>query len=276
MKSINQRIFILLFSCFLSLNSFAQNNQQVENWSFYISSYEELLYSNFLDLELAKVAPVSEADQLLSIKIKLKSPQEDGLSSFDEHDDLVKLEDKLLEILFRDNLIYYAGRTTGNGNRIYYFYTNFNFNLAKNKQQLSSFIPNYTLDISLQTDKDWNQYLNFLFPDENEMQMIQNLDLITYIEEQGDDLSKEREVFHWIYFNSKIDRTKFIKKAKSNNFKIITENLDKKLGDLPYSLNISRSDFIDWKSINDVTIDLMNLAKTYNGEYDGWETSIEK
>ncbi|MBS7333047.1 MAG: DUF695 domain-containing protein [Weeksellaceae bacterium] len=276
MKLINQSILILLFSCVLSINSFAQNIQKEENWSFYISKYNDIEFSNFLDLELVNIAPVSEVDQLLAIKIKLKHPQKDGLPSYDEHDDLVNLEDKLLDILLADNLIYFAGRTTANGQRIFYFYTNKNFNLAKTKQQLTSSISNYFLDITLENDKDWNHYLNFLYPDENEIQMIQNLDLITFIEEQGDDLSKEREISHWIYFKSTAHRNKFKADIKSYNFNVIAENYDKELGDYPYSLTISRSDFLDWKNINDITIELMNLAKTHEGEYDGWESKIVK
>ena len=276
MKLISKGFFILIFTCLLAINSKAQKIQHEENWNFYITEYDSLLISNFLDLELVKIAPILQADQLLSIKIKLKYPQENGLSSNEEFDDLNKIEDKLIEILNDINLIYYAGRSTANGFRIFYFYTDQNFNLETNNQHLKTNILNYDLDISLENDKEWNHYLTVLFPDEEEMQMIQNLDLITYIEDQGDDLSKEREVYHWLYFKTKNDRANFIKEIISTEFKIISEDYHKDIEDYKYSLTISRIDYIDWESINDIVISLMRLSKQNNGEYDGWETSLEK
>ena len=41
-------------------------------------------------------------------------------------------------------------------------------------------------------------------------------------------------------------------------------------------VQIYRSDKPDLHSINPVTIGLLQKAKELNGNYDGWETSVEK
>ena len=37
-----------------------------------------------------------------------------------------------------------------------------------------------------------------------------------------------------------------------------------------------RIDRVGWDSINEVTLDLFDLAQEFGGEYDGWEATIEK
>jgi regulator of RNase E activity RraB len=84
-------------------------------------------------------------------------------------------------------------------------------------------------------------------------------------------------VSHWAYFKSTEDRSKFIAKAINMGFKNTYEYATEKVGDgLPYGVTIERNDRVDWSSINEVTLPLFRLAREFDGDYDGWETSVEK
>ncbi len=98
--------------------------------------------------------------------------------------------------------------------------------------------------------------------------------MLDNLEEGGDNLTLEREVFHWIYFKTEKDRENFIKEIEKLNFSIVTKSKIK--DDFPFQLQIKRVDKVDEESVNEYVIQLWKLAPKYNGNYDGWETSIEK
>ncbi|MFV0145535.1 ribonuclease E inhibitor RraB [Empedobacter falsenii] len=85
---------------------------------------------------------------------------------------------------------------------------------------------------------------------------------------------KPREVFHWIYFKNDENRQKFIEIVKKENFEIIQTQYNNE-NDFPYVLQIKRVDKVGYSDIDEYTLYLWNLAKENNGEYDGWETSVE-
>jgi Regulator of ribonuclease activity B len=41
-------------------------------------------------------------------------------------------------------------------------------------------------------------------------------------------------------------------------------------------VTLERIDRVDWDSINQATLELFWLAQETSGNYDGWETSVEK
>lgn len=65
-------------------------------------------------------------------------------------------------------------------------------------------------------------------------------------------------------------------KIKDEGFQIINQATIKESTDFPYTLQIARVDNVDLDSVNAYTLSLWELAGEYNGDYDGWETSIEK
>ena len=136
--------------------------------------------------------------------------------------------------------------------------------------------PSYEYDIGISEDAQWSHYFDFQYPLPQQFQSIQNRRVLYQLEKNGDKLIKERQVDHWIYFKTPIDKDAFFKKIENDGFKIFDDDHDPKLGITPYRLHISRIDKVDHNSIDDHTLYLWGLAQECNGEYDGWETSVEK
>ena len=247
-----------------------------EEWEFYFSNVDDKLGSIFVDLGLHKIAPILDKPNVVWISIKMNNPREDGLSSQEESGLLRDIEDALVEkIKYKHNSIY-VGRLTSTGDRNLYFYLGDTTLYDKTISDVMVAYPKYQFDFGTKEDREWDGYFNFLYPTPPQFQNIQNRRVIDQLEKGGDKLIKEREVFHWIYFKSDSDREKFIEKIKNDNFTIVDKGSDKSWGEFAYRLELKRIDKVDINSVNEYVIYLWKLANEMNGEYDGWETSIEK
>jgi len=172
-----------------------------------------------------------------------------------------------------------VGRITTAGRREFYFYgpqpDRFEQAVAG---ALKSF-SHHEFETGTKEDPDWSQYLNVLYPSPEEHERIKNLHVIEALEKHGDSLKKARLVSHWAYFTSPQDRDRFIAKAVSAGFKFKVTDLsesDNSGAEQPYGVTLERVDRVDWDSINEATLELFRLAQEVNGDYDGWETSVEE
>lgn len=247
-----------------------------EDWDFYFSNVDDIIGSFYVDLGLAKVAPLTDKPNLVWISVNMNNPREDGLSSNEEFDTLSAIEDRLQEFINSKHCSIYAGRLTTDGRRDFYFYMGDTTLYDKTISESMVAFPNYTFDFGIKEDNHWEQYLNFMYPNPRQFQSIQNRRVVDNLEENGDLLIKERQVDHWIYFNTKEDRESFLSKIKDEGFKINNQDFDSESSDRLYSLHIARVDKVDIDSVNDYILNLWELAKGCNGDYDGWETSVEK
>ena len=274
-------ISTLLFLVYFLLSKKEQANKQVEeeteeNWDFYLTKVNDKLASIALDLGIKNIAPIKDKPILTWVFIKMNKPREDGLSSNEEMEVLGNIEDDLTSTYkYKFNSVY-AGRITSDNEREFYFYQSDSTDIYETTKKVMSKYNNYKYESGFQKDEKWSQYLELLYPLPEQLQNIQNRHVIESLEKSGDKLTKEREVFHWIYFKAKDDRAKYIKIVTEKGFQIENQDNQKTTGDFPFKLNIKRIDMVDYSSINEYTIYLWKLANELNGEYDGWETSVEK
>jgi uncharacterized protein (TIGR01619 family) len=247
-----------------------------ENWVSYFSNINDELASTFVDLGLVSLAPLIENVHLVLIKLKMNFAKLDGLSSNQEYELLIKIEDSLSKKLDLNYTIYYVGRITKNGFREFYFYVDNILNLELNLLEEMENFPEYDFTLELKKELDWDSYLNFLYPNPREMQTVENQELVYYLENKGDDLFKERMVDHWINFKTDYDRNLFLEAIFTFGFEILlldynlVENFE-----FPYSLNIARVDKVDIDSVNEYCLDLWELAEQFNGEYNGWGCEVQ-
>jgi hypothetical protein len=107
------------------------------------------------------------------------------------------------------------------------------------------------------------------------MEYMSNSKVILSLTKAGDDLSKPRQVDHWLYFKNEADRNLFITYTAKENYKLEGKKYVEK-APLHFQLHISRIDKVDMNSITEITKRLRKKAKELNGDYDGWETFVIK
>lgn len=246
-----------------------------QDWDFYFSYVEDIIGSFYIDLGLLTIAPVSGKSHRLWVSVKMNAAREDGLSSEEEFDSLQSLGDRLSQAIVEKHDGLYAGRLTSNGHRDFYFYLGNPAFHDKTIEQAMSAFPSYTFSYGIDEDSEWDGYLNFLYPPERDYEIIQNRRVIDQLEANGDSLTKARPVFHWIYFKSDRDRNLFLSKIEGFNYEIVVKGKENSRAKYPYMLEISRKDKVDYDSAEKYLLQLWEFAKECNGEYDGWETSVE-
>ena len=118
----------------------------------------------------------------------------------------------------------------------------------------------YKFDLGKQHEPDWNQYRNVLYPSDESMERIKNVDVLEVLEEHGDTLESVRDVHHWIYFKSSDDRKLFGKEVLQLGYRVENEPEDLK-EEFPYGLQITRDQCVTRDEIDDAVLELFRLAK---------------
>ena len=112
------------------------------------------------------------------------------------------------------------------------------------------------------------------FESEKQNQIEANQKVINVLRDGGDKLIISRNVFHWVYFKSETQKDNYLKEVTTKGFELVSSNkVDDKF---PFQIQIKRIDKVDKESVDEYVIYLWEKAREFSGEYDGWETSIEK
>jgi uncharacterized protein (TIGR01619 family) len=246
-----------------------------EDWDFYFSNVDDKPGSFYLDLGLNQIAPVGKMPNFFYVSLKMNDPREDGLSSNREYEALIHIEDTLVKSLKNKHDIIYVGRLTSNGTRDFYFYASDTLLIEKAISESLVQFPNYEYDFEIKDNKDWSYYLSFIYPSPKQLQSIFNRRVIENLEKNGDKLTEPREVNHWIFFRTTEGREKYIKNVKEKGFKVEDIYNADQDNDFKYKLRISRVDNIGHQDVDDYVFYLWELANELDGDYDGWETSVE-
>jgi uncharacterized protein (TIGR01619 family) len=243
-----------------------------DNWKSYFCNVNDNLASIFVNLGLRDDVPILSKAWLLWVWVYFQSPRPDGLSDSTEAPRLFKIEDALDLSVAQVCRAIPCGRITTEGHREFYFYgeTSDGFGEAV-KSALATF-EGYEFDMGDQKDPLWEQYLDVLYPSQEDLERIKNSDVLDVLTEKGDVLSAAREVQHWLYFRSQQSRAAFSEDAVKAGFRIASESDVK--GDLPFGLSVVRTQSVEQEHIDATVIELVRLAQRFEGEYDGWETPI--
>jgi hypothetical protein len=265
--------YTILFALLLqTLLSFSQEEQ----WDVYLAQYEKGVGSTVLNMSLKQLAPMKQFPYLLTTGVKLINCSPEGLPVKDELDVLYQISDRIKALVDSISINKLAGTFSYQCERIDYYYLSDTNEVRKSLEAAyKNYFPNYKYSIKISNDQNWEGYLTFLYPNEETYEYMSNEKVIGNLTKEGDDLSKPRQVDHWLYFKTEADRNKFILYATKEKFKIEKKDYYKD-SKLPYRLQISRTDKVDINSISTITIALRKKALEYNGKYDGWETFVIK
>ncbi|OEY95727.1 hypothetical protein BJD20_14550 [Acinetobacter proteolyticus] len=245
-----------------------------ENWDFYMCDIDGQPASYFLNLALTRIAPISDRSTLLRVEIQMNHSREDGLSSNEEFDLLIELEDQIIPALTTRLPTLYVGRLTHNHLRYFYFYCKDGIDVDSFIHKIMQSYPDYSYHFSQKVDSDWSTYFDYMYPTEEIIQSISNRSVIEELLNHGDNLEVERPVDHWIYFQNDTDRAVFSKTIQSLGFEIIQQGQVEGSQNFHYQLQVSRKDSVNQESIDACTTQLCRLAQQFNAKYDGWETQI--
>jgi hypothetical protein len=244
-----------------------------DDWDFYACRVDNEPASIFFDLGIAVQAPLPEYPHMAYVRLRMRSPRPDGLSSQEEFETLMKIEDQLSQRLSQREANVYVGRNTSSGCRDFYFYCRDPGKWSSRVTMVMTDYGGYVFESGSRPDPDWSTYRTFLYPSGEVMQRIQNRRVCDHLQKKGDSLTEAREINHWAYFPNAGSRAAFVGHVSKSGFAVweLREHPDSKRR---FGVQLHRVDLPSLENIDAVTMPLFQSANDAGGEYDGWETQI--
>ena len=246
-----------------------------DDWDFYFCRVDNRPASIFVDLGVAKDPPLAVYPVMSYVRVAMRNPRHDGLSSSEEFDALKSMEDQLGDRLTSGGSAVYVGRNTSNGCRDFYFYCAQDLDWGARVAESMGLFSGYTYESGSRPDPDWHTYFDFLFPGDREMQSIWNRRVCNSMQRHGDELTQAREIDHWAYFPNQDSRARFLQATVALGY-MLREVQDPQDGGGQFGAQVYRTDVPCLDTIDEVTWPLFDAAKEAGGKYDGWETVVIK
>jgi hypothetical protein len=257
-------------TCCLSVN--AQKNEG--DWDIYMATYQDGPGSTVFNKSLKQGAPYSDLPYLLKAGVHFTGCSGEGLPEQERFSKLYEISDSVSAYMDRllENRL--AGTFTYQCSRTDYYYIKDTANIRKKLEAaFEEHFKGEHLIIEIKADAEWKAYLEFLYPNEETQDYMENLKVVMRLHNDGDSLKAARQVDHWAYFANELDRENFRNYVIGKGFKI-EEKFKSERADFSFGLKFSRADKVDINSICIVTRDLRQQAKKFQGDYDGWETFV--
>jgi hypothetical protein len=238
-----------------------------DDWDFFSLLVDNQPASIFVDLGIRRDAPIRSHATMAYLRVFMRNPREDGLSSQGEFDDLIALEDHVTGTIIKDGTAIFVGRNTSSGNRDFFFYVGDPAKFEDGTRAAMRKFPAYRYETDTREDPDWRTYFEFLHPSETELQRILNRRVLEQLEQQGDNAHNPRKVDHLALLPSAEAQTAFAGYVQAEGFDI-ESGLDEPNADGQFSVEFSRVD--QPARIDEIVEPLFLKAAELGGVYDGW------
>lgn len=241
-------------------------------WNFYLTQTHPEPGIVFLDLGLKAEVPLDGFDYVVVLEVELTRLRDNGMPEPSELERLNELEDYMMESLPAETAVFIARKTLA-GRRDFYFYSS-NATLAEQliSQAMAGF-PEYQFELRSSADPMWTTYEE-LYPNAREVQTINNHEVISALKSSGDALLPPRKITHWMYFRTDNDRARFCQALAATGFRLSHETETIPGREFPYGQVVEHQGSVDVESIDEAVLQLYDLTREYDGDYDGWETVV--
>lgn len=224
------------------------------------------------DESFASEADKQPLDFLVRVRAVIKKPSKAGMPTDKEFPALRALDEKL-ERVFAAKGGRFVGNVTVDSKRYFYYYVTCTEETAVKALRQISRDTGYDLSHVYENDADRQGYWKDLYPTPDDWQMIKDLRVLDALRDRGDANERPREVSHWAYFADPAQAARFVEWLGGNDYKIAAIEPAQK-GDT--EVRFSHVGTMVLEDITRRTIGLNRKARELNGEYDGWETSVER
>lgn len=245
-----------------------------QNWDFYFTSIDEAPASVSVDLGLAEDAPDKKRSFLAWVWVHMDNPREDGMPTQPESERIASIEVHLSATLEQAADAVYVGRVTAQGRRELYFYVADGSRWEALVAEATAGLEGVRIETGVRQDPEWRLYFEALFPTPEDLEVIQNRRVVQALQERGDNIDVARPVHHTLTFMRRQEREAFIQEAKAEGYEVGEISQDREGGRQRFRVSVVRTHAVDWDTVNEITLPLVQAAKRLKGTYDGWKTEI--
>lgn len=217
-----------------------------------------------VDLALYDVAPQPDKPYLLWLFVKNSDPLDSNFIAF--RNDLIETLNTQIEAS-------YAGTITKDGWCELYFYASSPKVFENLAAQTIGRHQSYAHECSTTRDGKWEMYLERLYPDPYVALTIQSRHTIEALIEAGDDLSLQREVEHYFYFQTKSALERFLQSLNAYGF-TLKEYVEDNESDYTYGAIVIKTESVLPEQVKETTSMLYDAVLQEHGHYEGWSTVL--
>ena len=203
----------------------------------------------------------------------MKNPTPEGFPSNEEYPILCDIEDAIGEKAEATGAVLVSVIKSEGVLELWFYCDNAETLVETCQKTLGSFEGYLYQDFSVE-DPKWEDYFDFLYPDEFSYQTMQNRKVLMQLEKNGDKMEVPRKIDHFFYFKEAAQQQAFAKEAEAKGFKVrlgddeFVEEQKAEGKEYPYMVEATRED--SPLDIDDIVWDLLELASPFEGNYDGW------
>jgi len=243
---------------------------QNENWDTYMTKMGKMPASVLVDMGQKEFAPDPKFPNLVVTGPRTKNCSTMGLPDKDEIGTLEDILDATSNFLTGVTAKALVGTVTHNCERLNYYYVKDTMGIRNALNRMySRTYKDYAYVISIRPDPQWTTYRNFLYPDEETRNWMDNDKIITKMLQQGDSLATPRNIRFEVYFKSDTERAVFVGFAKAKGY-YTDEQLAKQTPNAPYEAIVSTFNKVTMDVISPMSFELKKEARKHNGFYNGW------
>lgn len=220
----------------------------------------------------AEIARTDPRTSLFRVRLEFKHPTDRGMPPEDEFPELRNVLKLLSAAVVAEGGVH-VGRVTAKGYRHFYFYVGLPEEKVLDIFDVVAAQTPYELAYAYQEDPEKDGYWKYLYPTADDWQVIRDMRVLDALKDKGDISDVARPVSHWAYFADQNNAQQFADWATENRYNVHSVALtdDKKV-----EVRFTHGGTMELEDITHHTIHINRQVKTLGGDYDGWETSVER
>ena len=258
----------------LLLCSFYYANAQNEDWDTYMAKFGDKPGSVLVDMALMRNAPDSRYPYLVITGPKAHRCDKQGLPEKDEINTLENILDGTSSFLTGVTAKVLTGTFTSNCERLNYYYVKDTPGIRNAVMRMyGRNYDNYSYVLKIRPDREWITYRTFLYPNEDNLNWMENDKIISKMLLAGDSLTKARNINFELWFKTDSARTKFSKFAVGKGYKA-DKKVESRNKVAPFGIIVTWFGYINTQTMNVMTDELKKEASLLDGFYNSWEAKL--
>jgi hypothetical protein len=222
---------------------------------------------------ILRLAGIRSHATMAYLRVLMRRPRADGLSSQGEFDDLIALEDRVTGKIIQGGAAIFVGRNTSGGNRDFFFYVADPAKFEDDARAAMREFPAYKYESGTREDPEWQTYFEFLHPSQTELQRILNRRVLGQLQQQGDNANNPRKIDHLALLPNAEAQSAFAGYVRAEGFDTASV-LGEPNSDGQFAVAFSR---IDQPALIDEIVEPLFLKATeLGGVYDGWGCPVSR
>jgi regulator of RNase E activity RraB len=221
-------------------------------------------YRTEVDLSLIDEVPDGQRPWLLWLFVRVANSEDSEFIAF--RDDLITALDSQIEAV-------YAGTISKDGWCELYFYGSTSKKFENITSDVMASHTQYPYERGSSKDTKWEMYQERLYPEPFEIISIQSRHTLEALMEEGDDLSIQREVEHYFFFQTPTALQRFETSMLSHGFSL-KEHINDDESDYVYGVTLIKVEPVVPEQIHETTSMLYELVMQEHGHYEGWSTVL--